>query len=154
MEAVRVLCREYAGMFNFSLDEFQDFSAELERLPGEYAAPRGCLLLAELRLQGVYHLVGMIALRPLEQEICEMKRMYLRPEARGSGLAEMLVRKLLHEAWLRGYRLMRLDTLTRLEAANRLYHRVGFRDTSAYRHNPLPDAVYMERELTAADQGR
>ena len=155
MAVVRALCLEYAEIFDFSLDEFQDFSAELERLPGEYSPPEGCLLLAELRMQGEFQVVGMIALRLLEEGVCEMKRMYLQPVARGSGLARMLVQALLDEAAQRGYRLMRLDTLKRLEAANRLYHSMGFRDTTAYRHNPLQDAVYMEREIGVADnQGR
>lgn len=123
---------------------FGDFGGELEALPGPYAGPRGCLLLAEV--DGVA--AGCVALRPLGEDTCEMKRLYVRPTYRGRGLGYRLVRELLDAARRIGYRLMRLDTLPVMEEAQSLYRSLGFRTAQPYYADPLEGTVFMERDLT------
>jgi GNAT superfamily N-acetyltransferase len=144
LATVRLLFREYAQSLGFSLD-FQGFEDELRALPGEYAEPGGVILLADSPAGDPW---GIVAVRPLEDEgVCEMKRMYVRPEARGTGLGRLLGEAIVAEGRERGYRAMRLDTLDTMKAALTLYRSLGFREIAAYRFNPLPNVVYLERPL-------
>jgi len=123
---------------------FQDFDQELTTLPKEYATPRGCLLLA--RTAGG-ELAGAGALRPLDDEVCEMKRLYVRPAWQDRGLGRALAVALIDTAREAGYRALRLDTLEELTAGLELYRSLGFVRTEAYRYNPLPSVVYLELDL-------
>jgi GNAT superfamily N-acetyltransferase len=141
---VRRLFREYAASLGFAL-EFQGFEDELSRLPGEYGEPRGVILLACSPAGDPW---GVVALRPLEDEgACEMKRMYVRPEARGRGLGRVLGEAIVAEARARGYRAMRLDTVDTMTTAIALYASLGFKPIAPYRFNPLPGALYFEASL-------
>ncbi|MFO1322450.1 MAG: GNAT family N-acetyltransferase [Burkholderiales bacterium] len=144
----RTLFEEYAAWLGVDLC-FQDFADELKGLPGDYAPPRGRLLLAG----PPDATVGCIALRPLsvagapEGSVGEVKRMYVRPEGRGAGVGRALAVALIDEARAIGYRELMLDTLDRLADARRLYARLGFVERSPYYHNPLPGVVYMALRL-------
>lgn len=142
VELARRLFREYAEALGVDL-EFQGFAAELAGLPGDYAPPLGRLLLA---LAGGEP-AGCAALRPLSPEVGEMKRLYVRPAFRGSGLGERLARAILEEAARAGYQRLRLDTLPGMESAMALYRRLGFRPIAPYRVNPVAGAMFFEREL-------
>jgi putative acetyltransferase len=140
---VRELFLEYANSLGFSLC-FQSFDRELAGLPGEYAPPNGRLLLAEWQGEPA----GCVALHPLEAGICEMKRLYLRPQYRGKGLGRALVQRIIDEARSLGYLRMRLDTVEPLmKDAVVLYRRFGFREIPPYRENPIAGAMYLELEL-------
>src|SRR3954452_7927258 len=143
VEAARELFLEYAALLNVSLC-FQGFEQELATLPGKYAPPRGALLLA---MDGD-HAVGCIALRPLENNICEMKRLFVRPEAQGHRLGERLINAIIAEARRLNYSAMRLDTLPgKMDRAIELYRRVGFREIPAYYFdNPYP-VLFLELNL-------
>jgi putative acetyltransferase len=141
-EAVRTLFREYAAELNVDLC-FQGFEAELAGLPGKYAPPGGCVLLAEC--DG--HVAGCIALRPFRDNACEMKRLYVRPEFRGRRAGEQLARAIIERGRAGGYDTMVLDTLATLTPAIKLYEQLGFARMSAYYPNPLPGVVYMALEL-------
>ncbi len=138
----RELFREYARGLGVSLC-FQGFEEELAGLPGKYAPPDGCLLLA--KVEGTW--AGCVALRPLEGEVCEMKRLSVRPAFQGRGFGRALARRCLAEAHAIGYRVMRLDTLRRLRAALGLYASMGFVEISPYCANPHEDVVYLEKIL-------
>lgn len=140
--AVRGLFVEYAESLGFSLC-FQGFDRELADLPGCYAPPRGSLRLA---LTGAVP-AGCVAVRPLVADICEMKRLYVKPDQRRSGLGRRLVNVALQDARRIGYRVMRLDTLSTMTAAIELYRSVGFRTIPAYYDNPIESAVYLECAL-------
>jgi ribosomal protein S18 acetylase RimI-like enzyme len=143
--AARVLFREYAAGLGVDLC-FQGFEAELDKLPEMYGAPQGCLFVA----RSEDRLVGCGALRRLSAgKICEMKRLYVRAEARGTGLGRLLAESLIAKGRAQGYEIMRLDTLAHMAAARSLYRSLGFVETFAYYDNPLPDVVYMELDLTA-----
>jgi putative acetyltransferase len=139
---VATLFREYQIGLGVSLC-FQDFDAELANLPGEYAEPSGCILLAE-RAGGA---LGAVALRPIAGDLGEMKRLYLRDAARGLGIGRKLAVGIMQEARERGYRRMRLDTLPKLTAAIALYGQLGFRAIAPYNDNPLPGVLFFEAEL-------
>ncbi len=141
-EEVRALLREYAASLPFELD-FQDFDRELAGLPGAYAPPRGALLLA--RIDG--EAAGCIALRPFAEDVCELKRLFVRPAARGLGLGRRLTTEIVSEARRLGYARMRLDTTPGMEAAQALYEELGFVETAPYRHNPVPGTRFLELEL-------
>jgi ribosomal protein S18 acetylase RimI-like enzyme len=138
----RRLFEEYAASLGFDLS-FQDFERELASLPGDYGPPRGAILLAG----DDSGFAGCVALRPFAGETCEMKRLYVRPAHRGTGLGKRLAEAILTEARARGYRRMRLDTVPGMESAIGLYRALGFREIEPYRMNPIPGAIFMEREL-------
>ena len=143
--AARVLFQEYAAGLGVDLC-FQGFEAELGRMPEMYGAPEGCLFVAHAEER----LVGCGALRRLTAgKICEMKRLYVRPEARGTGLGRILAESLVAKGRSLGYAIMRLDTLAHMTAARELYRSLGFAEITAYYENPLPNVVYMELDLTA-----
>ena len=143
IEIVRVLFREYQRFLGVDLC-FQGFEEELATLPGRYAPPGGRLLLA---LDGA-HAAGCVALRPLDEGICEMKRLFVRPAYRGRGLGRDLAVQIVNEASALGYATMRLDTLEGLDSAMRIYESLGFRRCAPYYANPLPGVVYWERTLS------
>lgn len=148
--AAAALMREYVDGLPFALD-FQNFERELAELDREYGPPQGCALL-------VWHdgtPVGVAGLRPLDAGVAELKRMYLRPEARGRGTGRRLGEALVAAARRLGYQRIRLDTDAELmPGAVALYRSLGFRDIPAYRHNPLPGACFLELRLedVEADQ--
>ncbi|HZA97762.1 MAG TPA: GNAT family N-acetyltransferase [Gemmatimonadales bacterium] len=139
---VRTLFREYAASLGVDLC-FQSFTEELATLPGAYSPPGGRLLLARWNQQPA----GCVALRPLQHDICEMKRLYVRPAYRGFGVGRALAERIIGEAGDAGYASMRLDSLPSMEKALQLYRRMGFRDVPPYRENPVPGAVYLELQL-------
>ena len=143
IDHVRALFREYASSLGFSLC-FQSFDAELAGLPGEYSPPAGQLLLAFCDSTPA----GCVALRKLEDGICEMKRLYVRPEFCGQGLGRDLVLTLIEQARHLLYGRIRLDTIaaSMAEAAG-LYRSLGFRDIAPYCRNPIPGAIYLELDL-------
>lgn len=140
--SVRALFRDYADGLGVSLD-FQGFEAELAGLPGDYRPPRGALLLATQDGRAV----GCVALRPRDSETCEIKRLYVAPAARGSGLGRSLAEEILGRAKALGYRAARLDTLASMAAAKALYVALGFQEIPAYYDNPLAGTAYLERKL-------
>lgn len=139
---VRLLLEEYAASLGVDL-EFQGFQAELAALPGAYAPPGGRLLLARVGGQAA----GCVAVRPLGLGICEMKRLYVRPDHHGTGLGRRLAEAAVREAIRTGYRVMRLDTLETMTAARGLYRALGFRPIAPYRDNPVPGAEFLELDL-------
>lgn len=143
IEIVRALFREYQRFLGVDLC-FQGFEEELATLPGRYAPPNGRLLLA---LDGA-HAAGCVALRPLDEGICEMKRLFVRPAYRDRGLGRGLAAQIVNEASALGYVAMRLDTLEGLDGAMRIYESLGFRRRAPYYANPLPGVVYWERTLS------
>jgi ribosomal protein S18 acetylase RimI-like enzyme len=143
----RELFREYAKGLSVDL-RFQDFSRELQELPGKYAPPAGRLLLAYYDdADGSARLAGCGALRPLSDEICEMKRLYIRPEFRGHGIGRALTLSLVSAAREIGYRAMRLDTLPEMHEAHKLYEELGFREIAPYCANPVEGVRYLELDL-------
>jgi GNAT superfamily N-acetyltransferase len=142
LDTIHRLFSRYSTELDIDL-EFQDFAAELRSLPGDYAPPRGCLLLAWSDGEPV----GVVAMRPLDDDVCEMKRMVIVPEARRQGTGLRLGEAVLTAARDAGYKSMRLDTLARLEPARDLYTSMGFVEIPPYRYNPHDDAVFMELTL-------
>jgi putative acetyltransferase len=143
LDVIRDLFTEYARSLDFNLC-FQNFDEELRRLPGEYAPPQGRLVLCLVDGRPA----GCIALKPLGNGICEMKRLFVRPEFRARRLGLKLAEHIIQEARHIGYTAMRLDTIAgKMQRAIDLYHFLGFREIPAYYHNPIPDAVYLELEL-------
>ena len=136
----RELFLEYARSLGFSLC-FQSFDKELAELPGSYAPPDGRLLLAQSDGQ----LAGCVALHKLEPNICEMKRLYLRPQFRGRGAGRVLADAILAEARRIGYERIRLDTVEPvMRDAVAMYRRIGFKEIAPYCENPMKGAIYME----------
>ena len=143
IDQARTLFREYEAWLNLDLC-FQNFEKELSELPGAYTPPSGRLLLAFENDE----LAGCVALRKLSDEICEMKRLFLRPQFHGKGLGRELAERIIEEARAIGYQRMRLDTLTKqMSSATRLYRSLGFTEIEPYYNNPVPGASFMELKL-------
>ena len=146
LDGVRTLFVEYATALNVDLC-FQNFTAELQGLPGEYCAPRGGLLLATVDGE----LAGCCAMRPLDSvdytNACEMKRLFVRPAFRGLQLGRMLAERILDSARLAGYACILLDTLDDMESARALYQELGFEEIPPYYFNPIAGAHYLKAEL-------
>lgn len=146
IDAVRRLFQEYAGSLNVDLC-FQNFEVELAQLPGDYAAPRGGLLLASV----AGAMAGCCAIRALDAadyaNACEMKRLYVRPQCRGLGLGRSLVDAALDLARQAGYDCVLLDTLSDMEAARALYDELGFQEIPPYYFNPIAGAHYLKVAL-------
>ena len=141
-EIVRDIFREYADELGVDLC-FQDFESELRDLPGKYALPRGRVLLA----YAGGALIGCVAMRPIDVEACEMKRLYVRPEGRGLGAGRQLVHRLCGIAESLGYRRVCLDTLATMHAAQSLYASLGFTPIESYVFNPIEGAKFFARDL-------
>jgi putative acetyltransferase len=138
----KTLLEEYSASLDFDL-VFQNFQEELAGLPGDYAAPHGCLLLAWHGNQ----VAGCVALRKIEGDICEMKRLYVRPAFRNRGVGKCLARTVIAQAKEVGYVRMRLDTVPAMKEAQGLYESLGFKRIPPYRHNPVPGAAFLELDL-------
>jgi len=136
---IRQLVRDYVAWIGLDL-AFQEIDAEIDGLPGDYAPPRGCLLVA---CEAGAEPEAMIGLRPFDESIGEMKRLYVQPSARGHGLARALIVRLLDEARALGYREIRLDTLPMMGDAQALYAALGFTDIAAYYDTPLAGTRFM-----------
>jgi len=146
IEEARQLFKEYAAWLEIDLC-FQNFDVELAGLPGDYAPPRGRLLLAVDGDQ----IAGCIALRKMADGICEMKRLFVRAAFRGKGLGRELADNIIRNATKIGYERMRLDTLPgRMDKAIALYRELGFKEIAPYYNNPVPDAMFMDLVLSAA----
>lgn len=139
---VRQLFREYAESLEIDL-AFQGFEAELAALPGKYAPPRGRVLLA---FRGEEAL-GCVALRPVDDTTCEMKRLFVRPAARGEQLGRRLAQRICEEGRAAGYTRICLDTLATMTPALNLYRSLGFAPVAPYVFNPIADAVFLGRTL-------
>lgn len=141
----RQLIEEYAAWLEFNLC-FQGFEEEIQALPGKYAPPAGRLLLAFWDERPA----GVIALRPLEETgVCEMKRLYVRPEFRGHHIGRILAEQIIREAAEIGYSRMRLDTIAgKMDSAIAMYRELGFEETSPYYQTPVGHTLFLELALT------
>jgi ribosomal protein S18 acetylase RimI-like enzyme len=143
VEEIRQLFDEYAQSLGIDLS-FQGFGEELAGLPGAYSAPDGRLLIA---VDECARAVGCVGVRPLADGICEMKRLYVRPVARGRGVARKLAEAAIDFGKAANYHAIRLDTLPTMAAAQELYRQLGFREVEAYRYNPVPGTSFMQLDL-------
>ena len=146
---IKELFQEYADSLNFDLD-FQDFREELETLPGKYSAPKGSVLIAKENGETA----GCVAVRPLAPEVCEMKRLFVRPAHRGKNIGRELAVAIIEEARRLGYKAMRLDTVEAMKEASALYRALGFQQIDAYYYNPLAGAMYFELKLGESNEPR
>ncbi len=140
---IRTLFEAYETSLDTDLC-FQQFEQELAMLPGDYAPPPGCLLIA---LDGENY-AGCVALRKIESDICEMKRLFVDPAFRGQGVGIRLIQEVIARAKQRGYKEMRLDTLPSMVQAISLYRSLGFVDIEPYRNNPVAGVRYMTLDLS------
>ncbi|MFX1339983.1 MAG: GNAT family N-acetyltransferase [Promethearchaeota archaeon] len=139
IDKTRDIFNEYADYLGINLD-FQDFDNELRNLPGFYAPPEGCILLAFYKKR----LVGCVGLRKFEDDICEMKRLYVRSKYRNKKIGYNLCNEIILKAKQIGYKSMRLDTLPFMEEAMKLYSKLGFKEIAPYRFNPIEGAKFYE----------
>jgi ribosomal protein S18 acetylase RimI-like enzyme len=137
--------REYVASPTVSL-AFQEYETEFANLPGKYAEPDGCILLAHL----AGAVVGCAALRRVDGTTCELKRVYVRPKSRGSQIGRHLVEHMIHHARAMGYSTMSLDVLPEFVAAQRLYESLGFVPAEAVSYNPVPGTKFLALSLQAA----
>lgn len=146
LASAATLFRAYATALGQDLT-FQNFTQELSTLPGKYSPPTGALLLAKTSTTN--EAIGCVALRPLPPDtgVCEMKRLYVSPAGRGTGVGKALAEAVIAEARRLGYASMKLDTLASLGPALRLYKALGFREIEAYYANPLEEVIYLELAL-------
>lgn len=145
-EQARLLFREYAEWLGVDLS-FQNFNEELANLETIYFSPEGSLLLAFYDKQ----IAGCVAVRKLEADVCEMKRLFVKPEFQGFRIGKNLIVEIIEKARQFGYERMRLDTLPTMAKAQELYLSFGFEKIAAYRYNPDPNTVFMELNLTDAE---
>jgi len=139
---IRTLFLEYAQSLAFSLC-FESFDKELAELPGKYAPPEGTLLLATVNGNAA----GCCAIQRLDQNGCEMKRLYVRSQFRGKGVGRRLAEQIIAEAIMLGYEYVRLETIAgKMDAAITVYRQLGFKEIAPYRANTTPGALYMELE--------
>ena len=144
LAAIATLFEAYAASLDVDL-AYQDFAAELAALPGRYAPPRGALLIAR---DADGNALGCVAMRPLnDPHRCEMKRLYVAPAGRGTGLGRLLMQALIEEARRIGYREMRLDTLPGMTVAQALYRAAGFEPVEPYYETPIAGTVFMRLGL-------
>lgn len=139
LNQARILFREYEIFLGVDL-YFQGFAQEITELPGKYASPKGCLLIG----MDDNKLVECVAARSLQEDICEMKRLFVRPKFRGHGYGKILVEEIIKKTRNIGYHYMRLDTLSSLNQAINLYESFGFKKIKPYCFNPLPDVICWE----------
>lgn len=150
LAAVTALFHAYEDSLDVDLG-YQNFEAELAELPGKYAPPGGRLLIAR---DGDRAAVGCVALRPMTRPgCCEMKRLYVAPEGRGTGLGRALMDRLISEARGIGYSEMWLDTLPTMAAAQSLYQSAGFEPADAYYDTPVEGTVFMRLQLSSDHDG-
>ena len=141
-EKAKELFIEYKNSLNLDLC-FQKFHEEISDLPSQYSEPSGCIILCYDNNEPI----GCIALRKFEGNTCEMKRLYLRSEARGKGIGRVLANKIIEKAKQFGYKKIRLDTIVTMKEAIVLYKSMGFKVIAPYRFNPLEGVIYMELEI-------
>lgn len=145
LKSIHILFRAYAIALGLDIS-FQNFEDELATLPGKYAPPKGVLLLA--KSNATAEAIGCVGLRPLNlEETCEMKRLYVSPTGRGTGVGKALAEAVVTEAKQLGYGRMVLDTLGSMTTPLKLYRGLGFHDIEPYYHNPLDNVVFLELDL-------
>lgn len=145
LAAVKAIFLEYIASLGFDISSFQNTDKEFGNLLDLYGSPKGCIILAK----EADAVVGCIALKPIAEGVCEMKRMYVRPAFRGQGIARQLVTELLTFAQKAGYRSMKLDTLSTMTSAIGLYRSFGFTECEPYVFNPMDNALYFELKLNS-----
>ena len=133
---------EYANSLNFDLC-FQHFDGEISDLSAQYSEPEGCLILC---YENNFP-IGCVALRKFNFDICEMKRLYILPQARGKGIGRVLAEKTVQKAGVLGYKKIKLDTVETMKEAIALYKSMGFKEIEPYRFNPVKGVIYMEKNL-------
>jgi ribosomal protein S18 acetylase RimI-like enzyme len=142
IEEVKQLFLEYAKSLKIDL-AFQGFETEFKTLPGKYGPPDGVLILALIDDKAA----GCIALRKISEDICEMKRLYVRDDYRGLGIGRKLITMIIEEASTLNYHYIRLDTLPTMKRAQDLYISLGFYDIEPYVYNPIKGTRFMELKL-------
>lgn len=140
IEATKALFYEYTAWLDLDLS-YQSFDVEMANFPGKYAPPTGELFLART---GQGNPIGCAALRPLDEGVCEMKRLFVKDSAKGLGVGKALVLALIDAAKKLGYHYIRLDSLPKMTAALRMYRSLGFIDIQPYYETPLPETIFLE----------
>jgi GNAT superfamily N-acetyltransferase len=142
IEIARYLLLEYGRLRSFDI-ALGDYDKELAELPGEYSLPQGCFLIAFYNDDPV----GCVALRKIDDDFCEMKRLYVKTKYRGIKIGKALVLEIIKEACQIGYKIMRLDNHPWMKEAEFIYKSVGFKEIEAYRFNPIKGVKYFELDL-------